>query len=88
MGPRRLVGKQLFGAHDARVVDEHVERRERGDGLGGKRPDGFGALDVENQRLHARVGGRGYVEQALAAAGDDDLVIQGVKGFSQAAADA
>ena len=32
------------------------------------------------QRLHAGVGGGGFVESVLAAAGDDDLVAESVKG--------
>jgi hypothetical protein len=38
--------------------------------------DFVGVLDVELQRLHAGVGGGGFVQRLPAPPGDDDLVAQ------------
>jgi hypothetical protein len=88
VGEVGLLGEELFRAHDAGVVDEHVEGGEIGCCLGGKGADGGGVFDVEVERLHAGVGGSGRVERLPAASGDDDLVAEGVKRFSQSAANA
>ena len=56
---RRL---KVLGPHDAGVVDEHVQLRMlRGD-LRGEGADRVAVLDIESERGHAGVGGRGFVE--------------------------
>ena len=56
--------------------------------MGGEVADGGRVFDVEGEGLHAGIGGNGFVEGMAAATGDDDLVAEGVKGFSESAADA
>jgi len=68
------LGEEVFGAHDAGVVDDGVEGGEVGDELGGEGADACGVFDVEYGRGHAGVGGDGLVEDLLAAAGDDDVI--------------
>ncbi len=79
--------KELLRAHDSRVVDQNIERGEFLGNIGGKRADGAGLLDVENQRLHPRIRGSRLVQHSLAAAGNDDLVAQFVKRLGKGAAD-
>ena len=80
--------EEVFGAHDAGVVDDDVEGGEvRGEFL----RDGADAgcvLDVEGYGSHAWVSGDGFVEDLFAASGDDDFVAEFVEGFSESAADA
>ena len=99
MGPSRLVvtmasasagfglGEEVFGAHDAGVVDDYVEGGVVGRRAGGDFADVGGVFDVELDGAHAGIGGGGLVEDLLAAAGDDDLVAEVVEGFCEAAAD-
>ena len=79
MGPSRLVvmmdsavgefanssgvGREVFGSHDAGVVDQDIERREVSGDFCGEGLDGSGVFDVEREGLHAGVGGDGFVEQ-------------------------
>ena len=83
-----LLGQQLFGPHDTRIVDEDVQRRVARRELSRERADVGGVLDVEHKGGHARVCGSGLVERLLAAAGDDDVVSERVEGLCQTAADA
>ena len=82
---RRL---EVFGAHDAGIVDDDVERwilgrQPRRQGL-----DAADVIDVELQRPHAGILRHDAFELRPAAAGDDDLVAERVKRFGQPAADA
>jgi len=88
VGQVGLLSEKLFRAHDAGIVDEDVERRELGGGLGSEVANGSGVFDVEGEGLHAGIGGGGFVEGMLAAAGDDDLVAEGVESFGKSAANA
>ena len=86
-----LVGRlreEVFGAHDAGVVDDDVEGWVGGGEFGGYGADVGRVFDVEGDGGHAGVGGGGVVEDGLAAAGDDDFVAEGVEGFGEGAADA
>ena len=54
---------EVFQSHDAGVVNQDVELRVflpqlRGEGL-----DTGGAGDIEDERLHPRIGGRGFVDR-------------------------
>ena len=66
--------EEVFGAHDAGVVDDHVEGREISGDFLAEYADGGRVFNVEGGGGHAGVGGGGFVEDLLAAAGDDDLV--------------
>ena len=105
MGPRRLVvtmasasarssgsRKQLFGAHDAGVVDKHVERGELDRDLSSPAND-----RMASGHLQCRASGTSYRglrrwfrrERPLAAAGNNDPGCQRhAQGLSKAAADA
>jgi hypothetical protein len=87
VGQVGLLGMQLFSAHDAGIVDEHIERGKLGGDLSGKGFYGFRPLDIEREGPHSRVSGGGFIERGLAAAGDDYVVSKRVKGLSKAAAD-
>ena len=78
---------EVFILHDAGVVDEDVERGEAADEVRGEGGEGVEAGHVEDCGGHARIGCRDFVEQSLAAAGDNDLVAELVKGLCQGAAD-
>jgi hypothetical protein len=80
--------EEVFGAHDAGVMDDDVERREVGGELLGEGADAGGVFDVQGGGGHAWVGGYGLVEDLLAATGDDDFVAELVEGLGEAAADA
>jgi DNA-binding HxlR family transcriptional regulator len=80
--------EDVFGAHDAGVVDDDVKRGVVGGELLGEGADAGGVFDVEDGGGHAGVGCDGLVEDLLAAAGDDDLVAEFMEGLCDAAADA
>ena len=68
------LGEEVFGAHDAGVVDHDVEGGEVGDELCGKGANAGGVFDVEDCGGHAWIGGGGFVQDLLTAAGDDDFI--------------
>lgn len=72
IGKIGLLSEQVFRAHDAGIVDEDIQRGKLGDGLSGKVTDSSRILDIEQERLHAGVGGGGLVERVLPPAGNDD----------------
>ena len=80
--------KDVFGAHDAGVVDDDVERGVVSGEFCGEGADAGGVFNVEDGGGHAGVGGGGLVEGLLAATGDDDFVAELVEGLCEAAADA
>ena len=80
--------KDILRAHDARVVDDGVERRVVSREPGRDALDVGRVLDVECDGGHAGVGGGRLVQQSLAAPGDDDLIAEGVERLSERAADA
>jgi hypothetical protein len=82
------LGEEVFGAHDAGVVDDDVERGEVCYEFLGEGADAGGVFDVEDRGGHAGVGGDGFVENLFAAACDDDFVAELVEGLREAAADA
>ena len=67
---------EILDPHDARVIDEHVQRRVARLQFGSHGADTCRVFDVDRERSHARVRGGGRIERLLAAAGDDDLVPQ------------
>ncbi len=77
---------EVFGAHDAGVVDDYVEGGVVGGDLLGEGGDVGGVFDVEDGGGHAGVGGGGFVEDGLAAAGDDYFVAEGLEGLCEGAA--
>ena len=79
---------EVFVLHDAGVIDKDVEGGELGGDLGGEGGEGIEILDVEDGGLHAGIGGRDFVEEGSAAAGNDELIAFFVEGFSESAADA
>ena len=81
------LSQEVFGAHDAGVVDDGVEGGMVDGELRGDLADVGGVFDVEDDGGHTGVGGGGVVEDLLAAAGDDDFVSELVEGFCEAAAD-
>ena len=83
-----LLGQQIFGPHNASVVDEHIQRGKLRRYLGGEGANGLGAFNVESERLHAGVGVRGLIQSLLSPPCDDDLVTQLVQLFRQPAANA
>ncbi len=60
---------------------------EVGDEFCGEGADAGGVFDVEYGGRHAWVGGDGFVEDLLAATGDDDVIAKLVEGLCEAAAD-
>ena len=87
-GVGEVRGFEVFGAHDARVLDDDVQGRVVLLHLCREVADAGGVFDIERGGLHAGVRRRRLVEDALAAAGDDDLIAEGVKGFGESATDA
>jgi hypothetical protein len=81
-----LLLEKLFAAHDACVVDEDIERGEFGDSLRGECAKRDGIAHVDNEGLHAGVGGDDFVEGLAPAAGNDNLVAESVKRFGESAA--
>lgn len=81
------LSEQVFGAHDAGVVDDGVEGGVIGGELSGDFADVGGVFDVEDDGGHAGVGGGGLAEDLFAAAGDDHFVSELVEGFCEGAAD-
>jgi hypothetical protein len=80
--------EEVFGTHDAGVVNDDVEGGEvRGEFLR-EGADACGVLDVEDCGGNAWVGGGGFVEDLFAASGDDNFVAEFVEGFREPAADA
>ncbi len=79
---------EVFGRHDAGIVDEDVEGGVPAGLLSGEEGEFVDIGDVEDGGLHAGVGGGDLVEEGFAAAGDDDLVAFFVECFSEGAADA
>ena len=79
---------EVFRTHDAGVVNDDIEGGEVGDEFLGEGADAGSVFNVECCGGHAGIGGDGVVENLLAAAGDDDLVAEIVKGLCQSAADA
>ena len=88
VGQIGLLRQQILRAHDAGVVDEHIQRGKLARPPGGKGANRGGVFNVQRERLHAGVGGRGLVERLLAPAGDDDLIAEFVEFFRKAAANA
>ena len=88
LGVGGLALLEVFGAHDAGVVEQHIERGESGGQLVDHAGDAGGIFDVEDDGLDAGIGGGDGVERALPAAGDDDLVAQLVQRLGQRLADA
>jgi hypothetical protein len=78
---------EVFGAHDAGVVDDDVEGGEVGGEFLGEGADAGAVFDVKDRGGHAGVGGDGFVEDLLAAAGNDDFVAEVVECLGEAAAD-
>ena len=73
----------LVGGHDARVVDQHVHFR-----MGHHQPvRGVGyalrIAHVDLVGLHSRTGRGGFLQWREAAACDDDLVAEGMKGLAR-----
>ena len=68
------LGEEVFGAHDACVVNDDVEGGEVGGEFLGEGTDADRVFDVEDCGGHGGVGGDGIVEDLFAAAGDDDFV--------------
>ena len=83
-----LLDEEIFGAHDAGVVDEHVERGKTRGGLGSEGANGCCILNVELHGLHAGVCGGGGLKRSWAPAGDDDLVAKGMKCLCETPTDA
>ena len=79
--------EEVFGAHDAGVVDDYVEGGVVLRQLRGYFADVGGVFDVELDGADAWICGGGLVEDLLPAAGDDDFVAEFVEGFCEAAAD-
>ena len=79
---------EIFGLHDAGVMDEDVEGGELAGYLGGEGGEGVEILHVEDGGLHAGIGGRDFIEEGFAASGDDELIAFFVEGFGEGAADA
>ena len=63
-------------AHDAGVVDEHVDGRMGSDEAPGEVGDAGGTVDVERERVHVRAPGDGLAQRVLAAAGHDHRVAE------------
>ena len=80
--------EEVFGEHDARVVNDDVEGREVGDEFLAEVADGSRVFDVEIRRGQARIGFGGLIEDLLTTAGDDDFVAELVEGLGESAADA
>lgn len=87
-GVGEVGAEEVFGAHDAGIVDDSIEGGVGCDEFGGGALDVGGIFDVELDGGHAGIGGGGFVERLLAAASDDDFVAEGVEGFGEGAADA
>jgi hypothetical protein len=68
------LGEEVFGVHNAGVVDDDVEAGEVGDELCGEGANAGGVFDVEDCGGHAWIGGGGFVKDLLTAAGDDDFI--------------
>ena len=68
------IGGEVFTLGDSGIVDKNVEFGELFPDAGCERIDGARIFNVELHAVHAGVGGGDFVEQSLAAAGDDDPV--------------
>ncbi len=79
--------EEVFGTHDAGVVDDDVEGGVVGGELRGDAADVGGVFDVEDRWRTCRGWRRWSRRGLLAAAGDDDFVAELVEGLCEAAAD-
>jgi hypothetical protein len=81
------LGEEVFGTHDASVVDDDVEGGIVGNQFCCEGTDVGSVFDVEDCGGHAGIGGDSVVEDLFAAAGDDDFVAEFMEGLREAAAD-